>query len=100
MWIPDIKATKCMNCQVTEFSLMNRRHHCRNCGSVVCQNCSSRKLVIPGQFQNVPVRVCDKCFDKLSVSEPMEVDKNYPSNTAIKDEDSESDDFESADENE
>ena len=102
VWIPDEKVTKCMNCQVTEFSLINRRHHCRNCGNVVCHNCSSRKRVIPsGKSQDKPVRVCDKCFDKLEVSQPPETVEECTdeSISSIEDYDSD-DDYESADENE
>lgn len=44
--------------------MLNRRHHCRNCGSVVCGNCSKNKFLIPSQSKT-PVRVCDTCFDGL-----------------------------------
>jgi DNA-directed RNA polymerase subunit RPC12/RpoP len=29
------------------FNLTRRRHHCRACGTLVCQPCSSRTLVLP-----------------------------------------------------
>ena len=38
------------------------QHHCRKCGSVVCGNCSSRKLNLPAQSTK-PLRVCDRCYD-------------------------------------
>jgi len=50
-WTPDLPF-----CQVcgSGFSLMNRRHHCRVCGRVVCNGCSAHEL--SGH------RVCDPCF--------------------------------------
>lgn len=56
--------SKCMHCEKTAFTILNRRHHCRNCGSVVCGNCSKNKFLIPSQSKT-PVRVCDTCFNGL-----------------------------------
>ncbi|KAG9039121.1 hypothetical protein FRB95_012832 [Tulasnella sp. JGI-2019a] len=41
-WKRDRDASKCdtLDCP-TEFSLMERRHHCRKCGGVYCQACSA-----------------------------------------------------------
>uniref|UniRef100_A0AC35U4I9 Pleckstrin homology domain-containing family F member 2 n=1 Tax=Rhabditophanes sp. KR3021 TaxID=114890 RepID=A0AC35U4I9_9BILA len=69
VWVPDGEATICMECNKTIFSLVNRRHHCRACGQVVCSKCSSRKYVLQNISRN-PVRVCDKCFDNLSNNRP------------------------------
>lgn len=32
-WVPDLEASKCMNCQA-KFTFTKRRHHCRACGKV------------------------------------------------------------------
>ena len=53
-----------MHCEKTAFTILNRRHHCRNCGSVVCGNCSKNKFLIPSQSKT-PVRVCNTCFNGL-----------------------------------
>ncbi|XP_041978001.1 hepatocyte growth factor-regulated tyrosine kinase substrate isoform X2 [Aricia agestis] len=55
----------CHRCRVT-FSLMVRRHHCRACGQVFCQQCSSKTSTLPKFGIEKEVRVCDACFDKVS----------------------------------
>ncbi|CAO0797132.1 unnamed protein product [Mucor circinelloides] len=57
-----IKRTK--HCS-TEFGVFRRRHHCRSCGHVFCQEHSSNKLplfVSNGQDCGEWARVCDTCF--------------------------------------
>ncbi|CAH8533373.1 unnamed protein product [Heterobilharzia americana] len=38
-WTKDDEAMTCFGCD-REFSISTRRHHCRNCGGIFCQNCS------------------------------------------------------------
>jgi hypothetical protein len=33
VWIPDVRVTMCMVC-TDDFTVTNRRHHCRACGKV------------------------------------------------------------------
>ncbi|XP_014289849.1 pleckstrin homology domain-containing family F member 2-like [Halyomorpha halys] len=65
VWVPDTEAEFCMCCRISEFSVINRRHHCRNCGNVVCRSCSRNKFVL-NHMSSKPVRVCRNCFIKLS----------------------------------
>uniref|UniRef100_A0AAQ5YA19 FYVE, RhoGEF and PH domain containing 6 n=1 Tax=Amphiprion ocellaris TaxID=80972 RepID=A0AAQ5YA19_AMPOC len=60
IWIPDPRTTMCMIC-TCEFTLTWRRHHCRACGKVVCQSCSSNKRCLE-YLKNQLARVCDQCF--------------------------------------
>ncbi|CAD6209197.1 GSCOCG00003776001-RA-CDS [Cotesia congregata] len=60
-WIPDDKARECSCCKAVIFSMFNRRHHCRRCGRVVCANCSSQRIRVPGYADSVLVRVCNDC---------------------------------------
>ncbi|KAF3855030.1 hypothetical protein F7725_023085 [Dissostichus mawsoni] len=63
IWIPDPRTTMCMIC-TCEFTLTWRRHHCRACGKVVCQSCSSNKYCLE-YLKNHLARVCDQCIDVL-----------------------------------
>ncbi|EPQ06943.1 RUN and FYVE domain-containing protein 1 [Myotis brandtii] len=39
------------------------KHHCRNCGHIFCNTCSSNELALPSYPK--PVRVCDSCHTLL-----------------------------------
>ncbi|KAF8821908.1 FYVE zinc finger domain-containing protein [Cardiosporidium cionae] len=62
-WIRAIDSTHCSICKL-EFSLTKRRHHCRACGKVLCNECSTSKLRLPELGYTDKVRVCH--FDLLS----------------------------------
>jgi hypothetical protein len=68
VWVPDACVNDCMCCR-KKFTTFNRKHHCRNCGKVVCGHCSSMKvdlLVFQGQIlpqeSEKPERVCTDCY--------------------------------------
>ncbi|XP_069754690.1 RUN and FYVE domain-containing protein 1-like isoform X5 [Narcine bancroftii] len=61
-WLKDDEATSCKQCE-KEFSISRRKHHCRNCGDIFCNNCSSNELALPSYPK--PVRVCDGCHTIL-----------------------------------
>ena len=60
VWVPDSEAIRCMICG-DKFTFTQRRHHCRQCGNVVCSKCSAKKKELPGQGKK---RVCDSCYTK------------------------------------
>uniref|UniRef100_A0A914M6J7 FYVE-type domain-containing protein n=1 Tax=Meloidogyne incognita TaxID=6306 RepID=A0A914M6J7_MELIC len=64
LWVPDKEAVKCMCCHTSHFTVIQRRHHCRACGKVVCSSCSSKSFMLEG-ISKKPVRVCDTCYNKL-----------------------------------
>ena len=56
---------ECSKCK-TEFSLIQRKHHCRACGKIFCNKCSNKQAIIPQFGIEKEVRVCDACYNKLS----------------------------------
>ncbi|XP_070595257.1 RUN and FYVE domain-containing protein 1 isoform X5 [Erythrolamprus reginae] len=61
-WLKDDEATNCKQCEQA-FSISRRKHHCRNCGHIFCNTCSSNELALPSYPK--PVRVCDTCHTLL-----------------------------------
>ncbi|GAU96725.1 hypothetical protein RvY_08126 [Ramazzottius varieornatus] len=61
--VPDSEAKSCMHCQKSQFTFVNRRHHCRKCGYVIGA-CCSQFAVIPEQ-SNKSQRVCPTCAAEL-----------------------------------
>uniref|UniRef100_A0A0N4USG7 Pleckstrin homology domain-containing family F member 2 n=1 Tax=Enterobius vermicularis TaxID=51028 RepID=A0A0N4USG7_ENTVE len=89
VWTPDNDAPICMACQKTQFSVLQRRHHCRACGNVVCAACSSHTHHVSGVSKR-SVRVCDRCFLKLTEKSSANAESNVIGRTGLN-ESSESD---------
>lgn len=60
-WIPDSYVKLCPGC-ARSFNLSRRRHHCRLCGAIMCNNCSqflefssAKKLTYPSTSWETPV---------------------------------------------
>ena len=90
LWQDDGAANSCVKCQL-EFSYTVHRHHCRKCGLLHCDKCSSAKMIIPkdqlskrpwtwlmkqGIFSDEndfrgPQRVCYECANSLR---PLQAD--------------------------
>jgi len=64
----------CNRCRVA-FGMMTRQHHCRACGQVFCNKCSSKFCPLPKFGIEREVRVCDPCFDQYG---PKDQDSPRP----------------------
>ena len=66
--VPDALRSQCPQCDAVFSSVSKRRHHCRLCGDVVCDTCSSHRCTLPlegAEFAKGPVRVCDYCHQDV-----------------------------------
>lgn len=62
VWVKDGTVSKCILCNA-DFTMFNRKHHCRSCGKIFCSSCSSNKASIKGYTDKV--RVCNECFQLM-----------------------------------
>ena len=58
-WDDDANSSNCVRCE-NPFSVFRWRHHCRACGSAVCDSCSA-VLSVPLLFGNTAQRLCHNC---------------------------------------
>lgn len=75
-WVNDIDVSNCHGCNEPFNPIGRRRHHCRQCGEVVCAECSSVRVPLPEKFGYglMKVRVCDSCVMKGAHPEMQELD--------------------------
>lgn len=63
-WVLDGDKAHCTTCE-TKFHLFLRRHHCRSCGMIFCDACSSKRIAIPALGYRSAERVCTACYWSL-----------------------------------
>ena len=78
-WMPDQLCKACYTCE-DAFTVYRRRHHCRVCGQVFCDRCSS--YYIDGLWINLqgPVRACKFCSEQLAIRIEKESSNCHKSN--------------------
>ncbi|XP_065066579.1 early endosome antigen 1-like [Rhopilema esculentum] len=62
-WEDDNLAKNCKTCDKL-FSLTVRKHHCRHCGGIFCNECSNNYTQVAASKK--AVRVCDHCHTELN----------------------------------
>ncbi|KAI0523274.1 hypothetical protein KFK09_005669 [Dendrobium nobile] len=67
-WMPDDSCRVCYECD-SQFTVFNRRHHCRLCGRIFCAKCTSNFVPVNSdETRNMQeenerrIRVCNYCF--------------------------------------
>lgn len=66
-WMPDQSCPVCYECDA-QFTVFNRRHHCRLCGRVFCAKCASNSIPSPSDQtkdsheEPERIRVCNYCY--------------------------------------
>lgn len=55
----------CHRCHV-QFTVFVRKHHCRSCGQIFCDQCTSKSTTLPKFGIEKEVRVCDSCYDEVT----------------------------------
>jgi FYVE zinc finger len=71
-WQPDSEVSNCPICR-KQFTWIFRRHHCRKCGRVVCDNCSPHRITIPRQFIVNPPRSDTTTSPQLGAVEAIDL---------------------------
>jgi hypothetical protein len=78
-WVSDSERTNCALCK-EPFTKVKRRHHCRQCGDIFCDNCSKNTKVVAHPVAGIPeknraknekvdkVRVCRTCFGLIQLT--------------------------------
>lgn len=82
-WDSNKSSSHCSICNKHFGRILQRRHHCRYCGRLVCASCSNNRATLPNSIasssgntsssnkdkdgKDDSVRVCDPCYRVLSV---------------------------------
>eukprot|EP00485_Elphidium_margaritaceum_P009219 CAMPEP_0202691274 /NCGR_PEP_ID=MMETSP1385-20130828/6035_1 /ASSEMBLY_ACC=CAM_ASM_000861 /TAXON_ID=933848 /ORGANISM="Elphidium margaritaceum" /LENGTH=439 /DNA_ID=CAMNT_0049346651 /DNA_START=89 /DNA_END=1408 /DNA_ORIENTATION=+ len=79
LMVPDDWSDECQmkDCD-TKFTMINRRHHCRYCGKLICKSCGKYKLASRVNKDRVVKPVCKQCFYQYNAQ--------YPANANAKEE--------------
>ena len=64
-WVRDENVDSCKACQI-KFTFSERKHHCRDCGLIFCNNCTRYEIEIPRLNIRKQVRVCQSCYNQIS----------------------------------
>ncbi|KAL9304222.1 hypothetical protein ACSQ67_021485 [Phaseolus vulgaris] len=69
-WMPDQSCRVCYECD-SQFTLFNRKHHCRLCGRIFCNKCTTNSVPAPVWI----IVEKDSCTTNKSASNKLELEK-------------------------
>jgi len=61
-WVDDDASKRCQKCDERFIPMWRHRHHCRQCGSLVCDDCSKGRKRVPELKYFDEQRVCNECI--------------------------------------
>jgi len=80
-WMPDQSCRVCYDCDA-QFTILNRRHHCRHCGRVFCARCTANSVPrSPGDAAREDgerIRVCNYCYKRWLEEDAAARGDDYP----------------------
>lgn len=81
-WMPDHSCRVCYDCD-TQFTIFNRRHHCRRCGRIFCGKCTANSVPVSSGPDNSDdegdrIRVCNFCFKQWEQEQTAAVKQMLP----------------------
>jgi len=65
-WVRDEAVTQCLIC-TQSFTLLIRKHHCRSCGKIFCDDCTKTRRPLLSLGYTTPVRHCDICAKDAAI---------------------------------
>lgn len=86
IWVNDSLGLACTNCNYV-FNWVSRKHHCRSCGCIFCNDCCTKEVLLPKGLEVYPTepktnayynpfkvsvvkhkkKVCNKCFADIEI---------------------------------
>ena len=69
----------------TQFTVVQRKHHCRYCGQIFITDVCKRMIKLPSAGFNEPVRVCDVCYEQVERGDPVCLSRQVAAMRADKD---------------
>ena len=69
IWIPNEYSKMCKSCSVA-FTIITRKHHCRQCCNIFCGNCTSTRRIVNKQPNK---RVCAPCAVEIDQTEQNKI---------------------------
>ncbi|CAH0550029.1 unnamed protein product [Brassicogethes aeneus] len=89
-WLDGTTVTRCPSC-ASSFNITRRKHHCRLCGSIMCNSCSyfltyetAQTIVAPVHTNNgsesqasesESLRICNHCLDMLECRRRVQIEQ-------------------------